>query len=167
MSFELDSLRESLTVAINMARGLMSLNTDVAVKKEATGLYDSLLSSEKRLMDSYSAYTKLLDEKRSIEKELEELKSWKHTESQYEHFYPSPRVPVVVAKVGNQPQDKAQWYCAHCFENKKKRILNPEYLDEYNATYKCPECKTEFKFHFKDKPPDANKISHWSDGLGF
>jgi hypothetical protein len=89
-----------------------------------------------------SGYQTVLRAQDDLKKKLSERERWEEISSRYR----LERVGTVLFSFVYVPDDAqpsmepTHWLCAHCFEQKKKSILQYAGMNKYQ----CPSCKTEF-----------------------
>lgn len=89
-----------------------------------------------------SGYQEALRAQDELKKKLSEREQWEEISSRYR----LERVGTVLFSFVYLPDDQQpsteppHWLCPHCFEQKKKSIIQYVGMNKY----KCPSCKTDF-----------------------
>lgn len=126
--------------ALELARNVVNLSKDVAVNEKAQELLQVVISLQSDMLSLQSEHYELLDTKRKLEERLGELESWKETENDYELLHLMSGSVVRIRKGPDGSSSSKEWYCANCFENKKKSLLQRKDFGRY-PSFCCPACQ--------------------------
>ena len=88
---------------------------------------------------------------KSAKIECSELKKHSLEENDYEIISLEPQINVTIKKGQISSAQNSVWYCPHCFNKKKKSIINKIKENSHEKHYKCNECN----FNFAIKKPLA------------
>jgi hypothetical protein len=108
------------------------------VNEVAIQLQGIALDLQSEMMMIQSDYQNILRSKEELEKKLIEQEAWNHERSRY-HLEDVMGNFVYALNVRNPSIEPAHWLCAHCYEEKKKSILQ---RNPYPHWF-CPRCKTK------------------------
>jgi hypothetical protein len=115
---------------------------EVDDKQILSEIIDKLTEAQANVSNLQTTYGEL-------ENKLKLIEQWQLDESKYESFSMFSGVTVIVTKDGNPSAYCREWYCKHCFGNKKKSQLQPD--PKENWQYFCPNCKTSYQLDSRDQ----------------
>lgn len=104
------------------------------------------------MMSLQSQNFDLMDAKRKLEERIAELEGWKETDSDYEILRLLSGSVVRVRRGSGGSSYSKEWYCANCFDNKKKSLLQRKDFGRY-PRFACPICEANVVLD----PRDENK----------
>jgi hypothetical protein len=127
-----------LRTITSTTKGLADARTEVKVNDVAIQLQGIVLDLQSEMMVIQSDYQGVLRSKDDLEKKLIELEGWDKERARYHLKAVGDGIFVYALNVVKPDVEPAHWLCAHCYEEKKKSILQrnpyPQWL--------CPRCKT-------------------------
>jgi hypothetical protein len=151
---QISAALSSIKIASEMAKGILSLNKDVAVNEKAAKLLSVIISLQHNIMSLQSEYGELLKSKDNLENKLKEYETWKVTESQYKLEEISHGVFVRVPNNSHPYPEPKHWLCTNCWQDKKKSILQLRWKMKNGIdAYECPRCKSVINDRSHPKPP--------------
>ncbi|MGA9365005.1 MAG: hypothetical protein WBW16_11635 [Bacteroidota bacterium] len=156
---EISTAIASIKVASDIARGIISLNKDVAVNEKAAELVGVIISLQNAMMSMQSDYATLLKAKDDLQHRISEYDDSAKVQLQYklEEIHRGVFVYSLKAPAPDHPQ---HWLCTKCWEDRKKSILQASYHHESAAAYTCPRCNTTVEMQFRS---DAGFIAPRDD----
>jgi hypothetical protein len=94
------------------------------------------------MLSLQSQYQILLTENEELKKELIEVETWDEETKSYNLAEITTGVFAYAFK-GNESQNiPPHLLCTHCFQNRKKSIIQLDEKSINGASYSCPRCKT-------------------------
>ena len=166
---EISAALASVRVASDIAKGILSLNKDVAVNEKAIELLSNILSLQKDLLSLQSEYGELLKSKGDLEEQLKQFDTWSKTESQYKLDEVSSGIFVRSPNNLDESKEPMHWLCAHCWEDKIKSILQLDHSGETYKKYICPRCKNTIEVRHGNpfpRKPSPRSSGGWQVGMG-
>lgn len=154
---EISSILASVKTAIDLAGQLKaSRKIPREVNENIAKIFDILRSVELDAASVNLKYNEVICEKIELEKKLIEREQWVATERDYELQSIGPGVFVYAYKKTIEAAEPPHWLCPRCYEEERKSILQAKYDNESAASYMCPICKTELKWHKPGAPPSVD-----------
>lgn len=144
MIAEISAALSSINGAVQLTRGVIGLQQDVAVKLELSKMLDAVLEAKTGLLAASETIENLQDEVRRLKSELavtEDLTRYEVVELQTG----AQVVRVKPSELRSEDETKLT-YCPNCFGRKDVRLLQSEHDDSY---YRCFDCKQVFKRDFR------------------
>jgi hypothetical protein len=139
MAIEFSTALGLLKTITGTAKRLGDTREEVKVNEVAIQLQSIVLDLQSEMMLIQSDYQNILRSKEDLEKKLVEQESWDKERARYHLKNVGSGAFVYALKDGHATTEPAHWLCAHCYEEKKKSILQrnpyPQWL--------CPRCKTK------------------------
>jgi hypothetical protein len=167
---EITAAIATVKTATDIAKGILSLNKDVAVNEKAAELITVILSLQKDLLSINSEFGELLKSKSYLDEQLNKFNTWSKTESQYKLEEVSKGVFVRSPQNLQESKEPMHWLCTHCWEDQKKSILILAWQGESNAKYACPRCKNEIEVksqgNYPRYPKRPDNFGGWKPGMG-
>jgi hypothetical protein len=102
----------------------------------------NLIQSQGYLSDIQLSYQQVLDDNETARKRIMQYEQWAEDLSKYKSFRLKSGCTIIIPKEPDSSPYSKEWYCKHCFDNKKKSLFQPELG---TITFICPGCnKTIF-----------------------
>lgn len=137
---EISAALQSIKVATDIAKGIKSLKTEVAVNEKASELLDSIIDVKMNLIEFQNHYESLQQEKRELEEKIRNYENWESVRKQY--LLKEISTGIFVYSFTSEGTDiPAHYLCTNCFEVKIKSIMQLDWQDEHSTKYSCPKCK--------------------------
>jgi thymidylate synthase len=147
------AIRESIKSIVELQK-----RAEVDDKLILSEVSEKLIGVQGFIAEIQGFYQEILNAKESLQKRVEHYEQWREDESKYQSFRFFSGSTVVVPKAGDASPYTKEWYCKHCFDNKKKSQLQakPNTFWEYF----CPECKTPYYLAPRDQEAynEANQV---------
>ena len=109
---------------------------------------DKLIEAQGLLSDIQESYQNTVDKNEELSNKVIQYEKWTEDSSQYESYRLYSGATVVVSKTGQGHASNKEWFCKHCFDNKKKSQLQTVPQRWYSLN--CPACKTMISIDEKD-----------------
>jgi cell fate (sporulation/competence/biofilm development) regulator YlbF (YheA/YmcA/DUF963 family) len=140
---EISAALQSIKVATDIAKGIKSLKTQVAVNEKASELLDSIIDVKMNLIEFQNHYETLQQEKRELEEKIRNYDNWEIVSKQY--LLKEISTGIFVYSFASGGTDiPAHYLCTNCFEGKIKSIMQLDWQDDNSTKYSCPKCKNYF-----------------------
>jgi hypothetical protein len=114
---------------------------------------EKLIQAQGIVMDIQARYQDLQSSKDELDKRLAQYAQWTEDSSKYAPFRLKSGCTVIVLKEGQHTGYAKDWYCKHCFDNKRKSQLQAKSWCDYF----CPQCQTPYQIGNDDY--EAVKLS--------
>lgn len=134
---EISAISTTVQTILTLGREAISLTKNIEVKEKIINLFGLVMELQKLLADT-------IDAKQRLSEELNKLKNWAQTESEYMLKEFVPGFFVYQKKQLASRADPVQSLCANCFHQQQISIL--QCLTPHTTGYKkyhCPRCKLE------------------------
>jgi hypothetical protein len=144
MAIEFSKAIGLVTAITGATKRLSDARTEVKVNDVAIQLQGIVLDLQSEMMIIQSDYQQILRSRDDLEKKLVDQEAWDKERVRYHLEKIGGSCGFVYAlNVTNPSVEPSHWICAHCYEDKKKSILQ---LTPKSGLHKwaCPRCKTEF-----------------------
>lgn len=131
----------SLKVAIDIAKGVQSLQTSTAVNQAISDILNALVDARSDALDAVETKAALLKRIDGLEAELARLKAWDGEKQRYEMKRYHPGVVAYALKPGMEGEEKSHRLCAACYQKTEKGFLQATAaLDGRDRIYQCSCC---------------------------
>jgi hypothetical protein len=141
MAIEFSKAIGLVTAITGAAKRLADAREEVKVNEVAIQLQGIVLDLQSEMMMIQSDYQNVLRSKEDLEKKLIDQEGWDKERARY-HLEKAGGMWagfVYALNVKNPSVEPAHWLCAHCYEYKKKSIIQAR----PGGKWYCPRCKTE------------------------
>lgn len=140
MLTELVTVTTSLRTAGHIVKGLMGLQTTAEVQAKAIELNGLILDAQGELLAANVAQSKLVDEVRELNDQIERMQDWETQKQRYKLVMPYPGCFVYALRKSMSNDEPPHYLCTSCYEQNKRSILqNPGDLS-VRAYFLCPIC---------------------------
>ncbi|MHB1051198.1 MAG: hypothetical protein ACYC09_14055 [Bacteroidota bacterium] len=150
---EISTALASVKTVTEIAKGILSLNKDVAVNEKAAELISTILLLQRDLISLQSDYADLLKTKENLLEELKQFNTWAKIESLYKLEEVSNGKYVYAPIDKELKNEPLHWLCSNCWEDKRKSIYQMTYDGANHKTFTCPRCKNEFQIQNGERGP--------------
>jgi len=139
----------SLKVAGDIAKGLISLNTMAEVQSKAIELNQKIIDAQHRIFEANATQSELVERVRELEGQIARMKDWDAQKQRYKLAAPFPSCMVFALQKSMSDGQPAHYLCAACFHKGQPSILQgregrmPKEGGRIYAAYVCPTCKSE------------------------
>jgi Zn finger protein HypA/HybF involved in hydrogenase expression len=117
---------------------------------------DNLIQAQSLIASTQSYYQDILHDNEKLSNRIVQYEQWTEDLSNYESFRLLTGTTVITAKNSDISSYAKEWYCKHCFDNKKKSQLQP--MPMVINTLVCPQCKTAYTQSDGDRTRSNNAI---------
>jgi hypothetical protein len=127
-----------LKTITSTTKGLLNAREEAKVNDVAIYLQGIVLDLQSEMMMIQSDYQNVLRSRDELEKKLVEQEAWDKERARY-HLEQGKGLWanfVYALNVKNPAVEPAHWLCAHCYEDKKKSILQARPENKWH----CPRC---------------------------
>ena len=142
---EASALVASLTGVFNLANSIKDAVDDTKLQLKTADLVSGIIDLQQQVLAMQVEYSSALADKNELEKKLAEAERWELEREKYELCEIVSGNFAYVSKSSGGTGPPKHYICANCYEDKKKSILNTDYIMGENAGYSCPRCKNEFQ----------------------
>lgn len=118
----------------NTKKDIKTRETISEIQGEMFSLYQTCLSAQQEEFNSQKRI-------RDLELKIEQYEKWDTEKEKYEPCRFETGSTAYKIKVSNVPVEKSMYFCANCYDNRKRSILQPE-EDAFGQYLGCPQCKT-------------------------
>jgi len=138
MAIEFSKAIGLISEITSTAKRLAATREEVKVNQVAIDLQGIVLDLQSEMMMIQSDYQNVLRSREELEKKLAEQENWNKERARYHLESVGDGSLVYALNTSEQTTQPPHWICAHCYEEKKKSMLQrnpyPQWL--------CPRCKT-------------------------
>jgi hypothetical protein len=127
----------SLNAAKDIAKGLDSLKTSVAVNQAKIDLQNLIAEAQQGLFTAQQAQFEAAQRIRELEQKLMDFENWETEKQRYELADAGQGTMAYRPKAGMENGEPAHWLCAQCFQHRKKAFLQPEERNPGRNSYLC------------------------------
>lgn len=161
MYAEVATALSSIKVAADLASLVLKSKVDSAVKEKATELNSAIISLQQALLTLQAQYQELLEAKKRLEQELIAKENWDAEAQKYHLAEIASGVFVRAIKEDQHGTEPRHWLCAHCYENKRKSILQRGDKGLRGWIHSCPSCKVQI-----EAPKISETLPEQANGKG-
>lgn len=139
-----------LKTAMDMAKGLRSLDQMADVRLKVIDLQQVILEAQDKLNAAQSEQSALAKRNDDLEKEMASMKAWEKEKERYQLIEPWRGCFVYALKESSKGTDIPHWICEHCYQEGRKSLLHDTYKqgNRRNVFVKCSHCELEHEtFH--------------------
>ena len=133
----------SIKTTIEIVKGLKSSHDAKTITQAQSQILEHLFALQVAALALQEKHSALIHEKQALIKKIEQFEQWRNTESEYELKELKPGIFVYSYKNSQQSVIPMHWLCPHCWNDRKKSILQSGFHDE--SVYNCNRCN--FVFH--------------------
>jgi hypothetical protein len=138
MLAEITAAWTAIKAASEGIKALLNTVTNAETKKAISGIQDSLLEVQAKLLAAQAEYQTLTEVKHDLERKLVEHEKWDAEKARYRLQEVAGGTFVYVLKPENADGEPIHWLCPNCFQRREKSILTKPTVD--NLNYKCHRC---------------------------
>jgi hypothetical protein len=142
--------------ALDIAKGIHSLNSEVERNQAIIDIQRHVMDSNASLMDAQQAYATSLKRIEELENEIVRLKDWAAQMERYELKSIEPNGFAYSQKPGMENGEPRHWLCTNCYQNSQKSILQMKETIGQFAVYHCNRCSGEMTVYARRHPDDED-----------
>jgi hypothetical protein len=136
------SFISSIDAAFKMIESILGVTKETGAQNKMIELRNMIMSLQSQAFSMNVQYSKLLNAKNELEKEIVKYQEWQKTKEKYELKCVSEGTFVYCSKSSGNLQEPDHWLCTNCYKDKKESILQRAVNPATPAIYICPECKS-------------------------
>jgi hypothetical protein len=134
------ALASSLKITGDMAKAAVGLRDAEAMRSKVIEFQSAILDAQHLVFSANEERTALIDRVGALEKELASMKEWNTGKGQYQLESVDAGKFAYVPKPVVGSTEPPHWLCTHCFENRKKSILQCQTEAGRDNVWICPSC---------------------------
>jgi hypothetical protein len=165
------SFLNSLKATADVAKGLIALNAETAVKEKVIELGGIIIDLQQQASTILMEQHKLIDENNTLLQKIKQMENWKKTKTQYELAEVSAGIFVQLHDKAEHGGEPSHWACERCFQDQKRSVLQLQFETAGSRTFMCHRCKNSIEVSFnnpysrlsRNEPPDSDG---WEAGMG-
>jgi hypothetical protein len=135
---DISSALSAISAATKAISGIIQTVRDVEVMQAVSGVLDSLLDAQSKLLSAQAEYEKLAEVKRQLEQKIMEYEKWDAEVARYKLQEIAGGIFVYALQSDRAAGEPIHWLCPNCFNQRQKSILTKPVVD--NTNYKCHRC---------------------------
>ena len=163
---EITAALAGIKTAKDLAKGIISLDSDIAIKQKSQELLGIILDLQGTISEIRESLDSIRQENMHLKQELSQINQWKQEKENYSLHELAPSVFVYryqpIAETTSQPE---HMLCASCYNKDKKSILQLSRKVIAGHYYICHECGSEICDHSKRQPIKQRKRRVVSNGI--
>jgi hypothetical protein len=144
----------SLNAAKDIAKGLDSLKTSVAVNQAKIDLQSLILEAQQALFAAQESEATSAKRVGELEQEIVRLKDWSAEKERYRLVDIWRGTVAYMPKPGMENGEPAHWLCSNCFNQSRKSFLALQGQVGPNAVWKCNDCNGSLTISARTTPDD-------------
>lgn len=150
-----------LKAALDIGKGIQSLNTTTEVQLKTSELLDALYDSRMKLIEAADTQSALLKRVEELEQKIASFEQWSGEKERYELKAIDIGAFAYMHKAGMENGEPAMWFCQTCFEQQHKSPLQFRAQDRgsnaaggrgSHSRWGCNSCKAEIVVAYSRKP---------------
>jgi hypothetical protein len=161
MLAEISAGLSSLNAAKDIIKGISAVKGEVAVNEAKIELQRIILEAHGSLLAAQEAQATNLGTIRDLEQEIVRLKAWDGERENYELAEIERGATVYIVKPEVKTSEAPHWLCAHCFNDHRKGILQPQGHIDGERTWQCPGCKATVRVPYSQTPKERAGYEEW------
>lgn len=136
--------------AVKTLMDMANASKDLALKAELSSisieLSQKIIASQATIMELQETVAQLKQENMRIAQEKVDAEQWSIEADQYTQMQVVPGVFAVVSKDTTKVDQSTMKFCANCYANRKKSILQLTHEDRRRVGLMCFSCKAHLIF---------------------
>ena len=145
--------------ALDIAKAMVGLRDAEAFRAKSIELQTVILESLDKAIQAREAYSAQLDQVRTLETELADLKAWGTEKENYELKRNWAGGVAYMLKPDARGAEPPHWLCPQCYMKGKKGFLQPEGHPGIHRNWTCSECGVSGSMYGKPKWDDPVQSS--------
>jgi hypothetical protein len=142
-------------IMFDTAKGLKDIN-DAAIRNGA------VVELQEKILAAQAQQAALVDRIRELEKEVADFEAWDREKQRYQLTDHGRGTFTRALKPGMEAGEPFHRICAHCFEQRRKSILQHSHRVAGQEHVGCPSCKLTFRLGTRQQ-----RIPKVVDGVDF
>ena len=128
---------------VKAAQGMLGHKVDEQVKRDLSGIVDSVLSLKFKTLALQEGYAAIQNERDELRKQLEDRRQKLMRLTRYERKQVAPGVFVRALKESEKGTEPEHWLCDNCYTEERESTLQRDLALDNGIYYRChkPDCK--------------------------
>jgi hypothetical protein len=146
MVTEFQSALLSLQAAINIGKAMIDIRDAAAFQTNIIDFQRAIIEAQNSAIQANSIHAAQVERVRQLEKEMADMKAWEAEKQRYELKPIDYNVAAYMLKPNARGTEPPHWACQACYEDGKKRLLQPqqEVAGRYTI-FRCNGCRNEVR----------------------
>jgi hypothetical protein len=141
MFAEITAAINSLKVAGDIAKGLISLQTTTEIQAKAIELNEKIISAQHSVFAANAAQSALVDEVGSLKAQIVRMENWGTQKQRYKLVTLYPGSFAYALKKAVSEGEPSHYICANCYENGKRSIMQATQKTSAFGAKTCFVCR--------------------------
>jgi hypothetical protein len=137
----------------DIAKSMKDMSDTVARNAAVSDLWEQIFAAQSR-------YAALLERVSELEKEVASFETWETEKENYEPKEVAFGAFVYVLKESMRRPEQNAWFCANCYQHRKKSFLQAHHSDASFVYHKCPECAGQIRVPTPPATPPGLAIAN-------
>jgi hypothetical protein len=139
------TILSSLNAAKDIAQGMINLRDAAAFQSKLLEFQSKLLDANNAALAAQDERASLLEQIRTLEKEIDELRAWDAEKERYQLTEIGPAAFAYVVKEDARGAEPVHCICAECFQRGQKSILQCRQRSYGTVMLGCPRCTSQVR----------------------
>lgn len=126
---------------IDIAKSIAAISKDAEVNTKVIDLQTVILEVQGNLLSMQNDYSRLLQEKQTLEQSLADKQAWEDAKRRYELRQLGENTYAYALRGEFQQEEPAHLLCPNCFSNEHKSILQMHHRQGPEQYFHCHACK--------------------------
>ena len=157
----ISSAASGFKAAIDIAKGIQSLNTTTEVRQKTSELLDAVVEGRFKLLEASDAQSALLARIKELEEKIASFEDWDREKERYELQAIDTGAFAYMYQPDRDYGEPAIWLCQTCFEKRHKSPFQFRGQDigsgsgsgrGTHSRWGCNLCKSEVVVHYQRNP---------------
>lgn len=146
----------SLKTAGDITKAVIDLRDGQMIQAKVIELQGVILTAQSSALSAQQDQFAMLEKVRSLEQKVAQLEQWDAEAEQYEFKQIDTGSFAYMKKPDADGSTPPHWLCVHCFDHKKKSVLQykERTKDNRSSIWACVACKSTIITHWTRKPGD-------------
>jgi hypothetical protein len=131
--------------SLQVLQSAIELRDAAKIQGAIIELQTKILDAQGLAIEAQQKQSTLIDQIRSLEAEIADLKNWTAEKEQYKLEEVTVGFMAYVLKEAPQPGEPEHLLCTNCFQTGKKSILQKEKTPGRETKIMCPHCHTQIQ----------------------
>lgn len=164
---ELSAVFSSLTAARDIAKGIVSLNSETEKNQAVIEIQQILLDAQAAALEAQQRQSELQHRIDQLEKIIENHDSWENDKDRYRLAEFSDGCHAYVLKEGMENSEPQHKLCVKCWSDGVKSILITKTKHSVGEKVRCQNCKEEFTLMRFNHSPEVISVRGRDRFTGF
>jgi hypothetical protein len=155
----------SIKVAMDMAKGISALQSEVEINQAIIEIQRNLLDAQSAALADKETISNLRDEIAKLQITLDTKQNWEAEKARYVLVKSECGTFFYELKPEYSDDETSHRLCSNCFHNEKKSILQTTLINLDYERMSCPSCKQ--KIDVREKPPTIESVQPIDRFIGY